>query len=193
SGKPPVAPPDEFHPNCPRPQPVLVQGEPEYEVECILDSRYRRGKLQYLIDWKGYGPEDRSWEPAANVQAPACLRDFHAAYPSKPGPDPRLRGGPGRGDGVMAWESDSESEPEESQPAQESPPPGLAELGQGLDSEEPAPVPDPQGQAPRESILAPEVVEDSVPTAFYLLTPHPIWYIVPISVLHLQHTLVFCL
>uniref|UniRef100_A0A670IAX9 Chromo domain-containing protein n=1 Tax=Podarcis muralis TaxID=64176 RepID=A0A670IAX9_PODMU len=104
--------------------------QPEYEVECILDSRYRRGKLQYLIDWKGYGPEDRSWEPAANVHAPACLREFHATYPGKPGPDPRLRGGPGRGDGVMAWDSDSEDETEESQPAQESPSPGPAELGQ---------------------------------------------------------------
>uniref|UniRef100_A0A670IJD3 Gypsy retrotransposon integrase-like protein 1 n=1 Tax=Podarcis muralis TaxID=64176 RepID=A0A670IJD3_PODMU len=160
----PVAPPDEFHPNRPRPQPVLVRGEPEYEVERILDSRYRRGKLQYLIDWKGYGPEDRSWEPAANVHAPACLREFHATYPGKPGPDPRLRGGPGRGDGVMAWDSDSEDETEESQPAQESPPPGPAELGQGLDAEEPAPVAVHQELAPGEALLAPEGLDDSVAT-----------------------------
>uniref|UniRef100_A0A670K9R6 CCHC-type domain-containing protein n=1 Tax=Podarcis muralis TaxID=64176 RepID=A0A670K9R6_PODMU len=58
----------------------------------------------------------------------------------------------------MAWDSESESDPEESQPAQESPPPGPAELGQGLDAEET------QEQAPGEIIQAPEVLEDSVAT-----------------------------
>ncbi|XP_077137223.1 exonuclease 3'-5' domain-containing protein 2-like [Ranitomeya variabilis] len=36
------------------PAPVLVEGELEYVVEKILDSRISRRKLQYLVKWKGY-------------------------------------------------------------------------------------------------------------------------------------------
>ncbi|EGO22929.1 hypothetical protein SERLADRAFT_350163, partial [Serpula lacrymans var. lacrymans S7.9] len=37
-------------------------GQREYEVEQILDSRLKRGKLEYLVHWKGYGKE-RSQSP----------------------------------------------------------------------------------------------------------------------------------
>jgi hypothetical protein len=33
----------------PAPEPVIVEGEPEYEVEEVLDSRIFRHQLQYLI------------------------------------------------------------------------------------------------------------------------------------------------
>uniref|UniRef100_A0A8C5LZY7 Gypsy retrotransposon integrase-like protein 1 n=1 Tax=Leptobrachium leishanense TaxID=445787 RepID=A0A8C5LZY7_9ANUR len=69
-----------------RPPPLPVDGEPEYEIHRVLDSRYRRRQLQYLIHWRGYGPEERSWEPAVNVHAPHLLRRFHRSYPTKPGP-----------------------------------------------------------------------------------------------------------
>uniref|UniRef100_A0A8C5QVR1 Uncharacterized protein n=1 Tax=Leptobrachium leishanense TaxID=445787 RepID=A0A8C5QVR1_9ANUR len=69
-----------------RPPPLPVDEEPEYEIHRILDSRYRRRQLQYLIHWRGYGPEERSWEPAVNVHAPLLLRRFHRSYPAKPGP-----------------------------------------------------------------------------------------------------------
>ncbi|XP_068089245.1 E3 ubiquitin-protein ligase RNF213-like [Hyperolius riggenbachi] len=35
------------------PPPVVVNGEPEYEIEKILDSRQVRKSLQYLVHWQG--------------------------------------------------------------------------------------------------------------------------------------------
>ncbi|KAF8757305.1 hypothetical protein RHS01_04137 [Rhizoctonia solani] len=43
--------------------PETIEGEEEYEVEQIIDSKRQRGKWFYLIKWKGYGPKDNSWEP----------------------------------------------------------------------------------------------------------------------------------
>jgi hypothetical protein len=43
-------------PNFTRPTPELIDGEEEYSVEKILDSRHfgRRWHLQYLVKWEGY-------------------------------------------------------------------------------------------------------------------------------------------
>ncbi|QRW21934.1 Retrotransposable element Tf2 protein [Rhizoctonia solani] len=46
-----------------RPPPETIKGEEEYKVEQIIDSKRQQGKWFYLIKWKGYGPEDNSWEP----------------------------------------------------------------------------------------------------------------------------------
>lgn len=68
----------------PPPPPIEVDGEEEYEVEEIIDSRIFRRQLQYLVRWKGYGPGDNSWEPAKNVNAEDAVRDFYAQNPSAP-------------------------------------------------------------------------------------------------------------
>ena len=39
------------------PPPVKVAGEKEYEVEEILDKQEKRGKMKYLVKWKGYTVE----------------------------------------------------------------------------------------------------------------------------------------
>ncbi|QRW21939.1 Retrotransposable element Tf2 protein [Rhizoctonia solani] len=46
-----------------QPPPETIEGEEEYEVEQILDSKRQQGRWFYLIKWKGYGPEDNLWEP----------------------------------------------------------------------------------------------------------------------------------
>jgi hypothetical protein len=62
------------------PHPVRVDDHDEFIVESILDTRTRRGQIEYLIHWKGYSPADRTWEPAANlVNAPAALSRFLAS------------------------------------------------------------------------------------------------------------------
>uniref|UniRef100_A0A8B9HYG6 Integrase catalytic domain-containing protein n=1 Tax=Astyanax mexicanus TaxID=7994 RepID=A0A8B9HYG6_ASTMX len=55
--------------------PMDMEGGPVYAVERLLDSRRRRGALEYLVDWKGYGPEERSWVPAADVLDPLMAED----------------------------------------------------------------------------------------------------------------------
>ena len=65
--------------------PIEVDGEHEYEVSAILDSRRRKGKVQYLVRWEGYGPEDDTWEPVEMLEgARDLLSEFHASYPKKP-------------------------------------------------------------------------------------------------------------
>jgi hypothetical protein len=85
--KPPVAgqPPAE-------PMPVITDnGEEEYEVERVLDSRLRgRGKnryVEYLVQWAGYAYIHTSWEPAEYLKnSPDLVSEFHAANPTKPHP-----------------------------------------------------------------------------------------------------------
>ena len=64
------------------PPPKIMNRELEYEVEAVLDSRIRRNKLGYLIEWKGYGPEERTWEPAENLEnAKEAIAAFHFRHP----------------------------------------------------------------------------------------------------------------
>src|SRR5882724_7787162 len=68
----------------PPPPPIVKAGVEEFEIEEILDSRKFRGKLQYLVHWKGYPTEDNSWEPASVIleDAPEIVQEFHNKYPS---------------------------------------------------------------------------------------------------------------
>ena len=62
------------------PPPVEIEGEPEYEVEHIHDTRCHRGKVKYLIQWRGY--QERTWEPLENLKHSSDLvEQFHKQYP----------------------------------------------------------------------------------------------------------------
>ncbi|PWA02237.1 hypothetical protein BB558_001637, partial [Smittium angustum] len=53
-------------------------------VFLLLDSKLKYGKLYYFLDWEGYTPADRSWEPADNLNCHDLITDFHLSHPSKP-------------------------------------------------------------------------------------------------------------
>ena len=78
----------------PPPPPIEVDGDTEYEISEILDTKIdkrRRCKLLYLVRWAGYEgtDEETSWIPASELEhAEELVADFHDAYPDKPGPLP---------------------------------------------------------------------------------------------------------
>ena len=69
------------------PPPIIVDGEVEYEVDEVLDSKFICKKLHYLVSWKGYDVSERTWEPAGNFSnQEVAMCEFHARYPHKPAP-----------------------------------------------------------------------------------------------------------
>ena len=77
----------------PPPPPVEIDGEPEFEISKILDSKIncqcKICKLLYLVRWSGYKgtDEETSWLLATELgNATELLDEYHSWYPDKPGP-----------------------------------------------------------------------------------------------------------
>jgi hypothetical protein len=70
-------------PNFTRPTPELINGEEEYSVEKILDSRHfgRRWQLQYLVKWEGYPDSENMWVDKDDVFADDKVREFKLSNP----------------------------------------------------------------------------------------------------------------
>ena len=68
------------------PPPIVVNENPEWEVEEVLDSKVVRKTLKYLVRWERYN--EIILEPAELLKdSPTLVRYFHRKYSNKPKPD----------------------------------------------------------------------------------------------------------
>ncbi|KAM4059825.1 retrotransposon polyprotein [Hirsutella rhossiliensis] len=75
------------------PPPEEINGEPEWEVDQVQQSRVtgRSRRLEYQVLWKGCDP-DETWYPARNFRnAPMALKIFHDEHPDAAGPPVNLQ------------------------------------------------------------------------------------------------------
>jgi hypothetical protein len=74
------------------PDPVIVEGEDEYESEKILRAEWRKAKretkkwVEYLVQWKGYPIGDSTFETtnAFDKDNLSLLREFYKRNPEAP-------------------------------------------------------------------------------------------------------------
>ncbi|XP_028027749.1 chromobox protein homolog 5-like [Bombyx mandarina] len=53
-----------------------ASSEEEYVVEKVLNKRTVKGKIQYLLKWKGYKEEESTWEPVENLDCEELIKTF---------------------------------------------------------------------------------------------------------------------
>ncbi|KAI9884414.1 MAG: hypothetical protein M1823_003796 [Watsoniomyces obsoletus] len=79
---------------------MAIDGEPEYVVENILNSKWRYRKLVYKVRWNGYSDVHDEWVRVDNQSCNELVAEFHRENPGKPPddrqPDPRSRPEGGR-------------------------------------------------------------------------------------------------
>jgi len=67
------------------PEPVVIEGTPQYKVEEIPDSWLKHGKLEFLVKWSRYTDDYNTWEPEANcANSHDIINEFYKSNPSAP-------------------------------------------------------------------------------------------------------------
>lgn len=64
-----------------RPPPEVTaesNGDEQFVVESIMAQRRRGRAIEYLVAWKGYPPEENTWEPSFSVAHTEALIEFKA-------------------------------------------------------------------------------------------------------------------
>ena len=76
---------DPERPNYSQPPAEVIEGEPEWEVEKILDAKFAHGNLQFLVKWLGWPDSENSWQDEIDLEnAPEVIADFYKQFPGAP-------------------------------------------------------------------------------------------------------------
>jgi len=59
----------------PPPPPVEVEGEEDWQVEEIWDSKFIRNRVRDLVKWEGY--DKTIWRPAESINKRKVVDQFH--------------------------------------------------------------------------------------------------------------------
>lgn len=79
-----------YSPNYAKPPPDLVDGEQQYEVEAVVQSKVDKGLLYYLVKWARWPGSDNTWQRPHDLEnAREALIKFHEEYPDAPDRDTR--------------------------------------------------------------------------------------------------------
>uniref|UniRef100_A0A7N4NJ10 Chromobox 7 n=1 Tax=Sarcophilus harrisii TaxID=9305 RepID=A0A7N4NJ10_SARHA len=58
-------------------------GEQVFAVESIRKKRVRKGKVEYLVKWKGWPPKYSTWEPEEHILDPRLVMAYEEKKQSK--------------------------------------------------------------------------------------------------------------
>ncbi|XP_063854041.1 chromobox protein homolog 2-like [Scylla paramamosain] len=72
---------------------LSLVGDRVYAAECIQKKRVRRGRVEYLVKWKGWSNKHNTWEPIENILDVRLLEAFEESQResigAKRGPKPK--------------------------------------------------------------------------------------------------------